>query len=261
MFRSNAFNRRDFLTLAAAAATVLVTPTSGAHALPAGRGKIRAIAFDAFTTFDPRPLNALAEQMFPGNGAALMNAWRTRQFEYTWLRTITNRYLDFWHVTEDALVFAAKLVKLDLSTEQRDQFMQAFLAIKAWPDALPALRKMKESGLRLAFLANPTAKMLDTWVANAGLEGVFETHLSTDRVRAFKPDTRAYQMGVDAFGMRRKEILFAAFGGWDAAGAKAFGYPTFWVNRGAAPSEELGIAPDGVGATLTDLEQFVASRT
>ena len=30
-------------------------------------------------------------------------------------------------------------------------------------------------------------------------------------MQAFKPDPRAYRMGVDAFGMEREEIAFAAF--------------------------------------------------
>jgi 2-haloacid dehalogenase len=34
-------------------------------------------------------------------------------------------------------------------------------------------------------------------------------------------------MEIDAFTLKREEILFAAFAGWDAAGAKWFGYPTF----------------------------------
>ena len=57
--------------------------------------------------------------------------------------------------------------------------------------------------------------MLDAAVRNSGLEGILEPHLTTDRVNAFKPDPRAYQMGIDAFGLRREEITFAAFGGWD----------------------------------------------
>ena len=64
-------------------------------------------------------------------------------------------------------------------------------------------------------------------------------------------------MGVDAFRLAREEILFAAFGGWDAAGAKGFGYPTFWVNRLGLPAEELGVVPDAVGGSLTDLVTFV----
>jgi 2-haloacid dehalogenase len=102
--------------------------------------------------------------------------------------------------------------------------------------------------------------MLDHAVKNSGLEGIFEDHLSTDRVRAFKPDPRAYGMAMSAFGLRKDEIAFAAFGGWDAVGAKWFGYPTFWVNRAHAAAEALGAVPDGAGNDLHDLEVFVQAR-
>lgn len=249
--------RRAFLIAGAASAAVMSPP---GRADTARRARIKAVALDGFTTFDPRPVAALAERLFPGQGAELMNAWRTRQFEYTWLRTLTRSYVDFARVTEDALVFAARSLKLDLAADRRAALMQSFRSLAAWPDALPALQRMKKSGLRLAFLANPPAALLDAWVRNAGLDGLFEPHLSTDRVRAFKPDPRAYQMGVDGFGLGREEIIFAAFGGWDAVGAKAFGYPTFWVNRAGAPAEELGFAADGAGATLEDLADFLALR-
>lgn len=55
------------------------------------------------------------------------------------------------------------------------------------------------------------------------------------------------------------QILFVAFAGWDAAGAKRFGYPTFWVNRLGLPPEELGASPDGTGANLMDLTGFVGA--
>jgi 2-haloacid dehalogenase len=109
----------------------------------------------------------------------------------------------------------------------------------------------------MAFLSNFSASMLDAGVANSGLQGMFEPHLSTDRVGAYKPDPRAYQMAVDAFGALPEEILFVAFGGWDAAGAKAFGFPTFWVNRQGVRAEELGVAADVVGSTLRDVANHV----
>jgi 2-haloacid dehalogenase len=59
--------------------------------------------------------------------------------------------------------------------------------------------------------------------------------------------------------LAKEEILFAAFGGWDAAGAKAFGYPTFWVNRFSQPLEQLGIRPDGTSANLEGLINFALS--
>jgi 2-haloacid dehalogenase len=248
--------RRDFFNLVAGsvAAAAIAAPSVRAQTL--GPKKIRAIAFDGFPIIDPRPVFAKAEAIFPGRGGELSNAWRTRQFEYTWLRTMSGSYVDFWEVTEQALVFAANLVKLEMSGAQRDQLMGSYLKLKAWPDAAVALQRLKDAGIRMAFLSNFTAEMLDAAVRNSGLQGIFEAHLSTDRVQAFKPDPRAYRMGVDAFGMEKEEIAFAAFAGWDAAGAKRFGYPTFWVNRANAPLEELGIAPDGTGASLQDLVAF-----
>jgi 2-haloacid dehalogenase len=145
-----------------------------------------------------------------------------------------------------------------MTGKTRDLLMQSVLEMKAWPDAGPALRELKKRGLELVFLANPSAAMLDRWIENSGLEGVFGSHLSTDLVRAFKPDPRAYQLGVNVLRLERDEIVFAAFGGWDAAGAKAFGYPTFWVNRANAPEEGLGFEPDAVGTDLHSLVAFVA---
>lgn len=246
-------NRRDFVTLAAGGAVAAIAgrPADGAPT------KISAVAFDGFPIIDPRPVFSKVEEIFPGKGPELSNAWRTRLFEYTWLRTLGGHYADFWQVTEESLVYAAKTLAIDLSADQRDQLMQTWLALKAWPDVAPALQALKAAGIRMAFLSNLTDAMMDSVVKNSALEGFFEPHLSTDRVRAFKPDPRAYQMGLDAFKLGKEQIAFAAFAGWDAAGAKWFGYPTFWVNRLNVPVEELGVTPDGMGSGLGDLVKFV----
>jgi 2-haloacid dehalogenase len=250
------FNRRECLTLVAgsiAAGVSLSTPVAQA----ATRPKIKAIAFDAFPIFDPRPVFALAEQLFPGKGADLSNAWRTRQFEYQWLRALAGHYADFWRVTEDALVFAATLLKLDLTPDKRTQLMEAYLGLQAWPEVLQALQALRSRDLRLAFLSNATPQILNVGIKNSKLEGIFEHVLSTDEIKTYKPDPRAYQMAIDAFGLRHEDIVFVAFAGWDVAGANWFGYPTFWVNRLNLPGEKLGIAPDAIGGNLNDLVSFV----
>jgi 2-haloacid dehalogenase len=137
------------------------------------------------------------------------------------------QYADFLQVTEGALAYSCKSLKLELTKADGERLMQSYLELKAWPDALAVLKSLKTGGLRMAFLSSFTAEMLDHAVKNSGLEGIFDDHLSTDWVMAFKPDTQAYKMAIDAFGLRKEEIAFAAFEGWDAAGAKWFGYPTF----------------------------------
>lgn len=248
-------DRRGFLNLAAVgiAAGGLAAKAS-AHA--AKKSGIKAIAFDAFPIFDPRPVFVLAEQLFPGRGADLSNVWRTKQFEYQWLRALSGRYADFWQTTEDGLVFAAGSLKLDLTPDKRKKLMEAYLELKTWPDATPALESLRSSGFRLAFLSNATPRILDAGIRNSGLEGVFEHVLSTDKIKTYKPDPRAYRMAIDAFGFGKEEILFVPFAGWDAAGAKSFGYTTFWVDRLNLPAEQLGAFPDAVGKNLNDLVAF-----
>jgi 2-haloacid dehalogenase len=248
--------RRDVLVLGAASLAVGAT-TVGATGEIAGQHDIKAIAFDAFPIFDPRPIFLLAEELFPGRGAELADMWRTRQFEYTWLRAMSQRYADFWQVTTDALVFSAKSLRLELSDEKRVRLLQAYLELKPWPDAVDALKSLKDAGLRLVFLSNLTPGMLQAAVKSSGLEGMFEHLISTDAIGTYKPDPRAYQLGIDALKLRREEVLFVAFAGWDAVGAKSFGYTTFWVNRQNLPLEELGVSPDAVGATLGDLVGFL----
>ncbi|MBT9614065.1 MAG: haloacid dehalogenase type II [Burkholderiales bacterium] len=232
---------------------------AGAHAAShvAVARPYKAIAFDAFPIFDPRPIFKLAETLFPGKGTELSNAWRVRQFEYQWLRVLGGRYADFGQATQEALVFAAKTMQLDLTADKREQLMQAYLQLNAWPDVPVALKRLKEAGIRLAFLSNMTRKMLEANMRHAGLDGLIEQVLSTDQVRAYKPDPKAYEMGVKALGLKREEIVFAAFAGWDVAGAKWYGYPTFWVNRLGSAPEELGVAADAAGPGLDDLVRFV----
>jgi 2-haloacid dehalogenase len=250
--RNQHINRRRLLSLAASA-PLLQTAASYRR----GARAIKAIAFDGFTVFDPRPIAARAEQLFPGKGTEFTAIWRTRQFEYTWLRTLMASYTDFWSVTEDALIYAAKMLNIALNEQRRQHLMRCFLELRPWPDAPAALTALHDAGIRLVFLSNLTQAMLNTAVSSSGLQKLFEPHLSTDRVRAYKPDPRAYRMAVDALKLRNDEIIFAAFGGWDAAGAKAFGFTTYWVNRMDSPLEELGSAPDGIGPNLNHLASFV----
>jgi len=249
-------DRRRFLRIAAGSvAAASLSSLASAESTPR---RFNAVAFDAFPIFDPRPIFALAEKLFPGKGTELSNTWRTRQFEYQWLRTLSGRYADFSKTTQDALVFAAKSLQLELTGDKRDQLMQAYLELKTWPDVPAALRSLKIAGLRLVFVSNMTRNLLDAGIRNNGLDGVFEHVLSSDAVKAHKPDPRAYGRAIDALGLRREEILFAAFAGWDAAGAKTFGYPTFWVNRLGLPLEELDVTPDGSGRDLTNLLRFIS---
>jgi 2-haloacid dehalogenase len=131
-------SRRQLLAIASLTVTSSIASDSG------GAGaSIKAIAFDGFPIFDPRSIFALAENLFPGRGAELSNVWRTKQFEYTWLRTMTGHYRDFLGVIDDALVFACKSLDIELTGVKRSALVESYLGMPIWPDVLPALSMLK----------------------------------------------------------------------------------------------------------------------
>ena len=244
--------RRSLLASSTAALAVGL-PRADARAASIMPARIKAVVFDAFTVFDNRPVWAACEAAFPGQGAALSAAWRSRQFEYQWLGALGGRYRDFWQTTQNALIFAARATGLKLTGGIRRVLMQTYLQLPAWPDVAKTLSRLKASGRQSLILSNATRALLDASLRSGGLNGAFEHVLSTDEISTVKPDPRAYRLALEATGYRREQILFVAFAGWDAAGARWFGYPTFWNNRAAAPAEELEATADVSGASLEPL--------
>lgn len=235
-------------------------PTAGSRTVPSpARKRIRAIAFDLFTLFDPRSVIRVAEGVVPGRGKELCDAWRLRQFEYSWLHTAAGRYLDFRAVTEEALTYASESAQVKLTADARDTLLGAYERLDPWPDTRSALEGFKRAGLKLAPLANYTPTMIENLLRNGGVREHFDEILSTDRVKSFKPDPRAYALGPSVLGLHREEVAFSAFGGWDAAGARWYGFPTFWVNRLGLPQEELAPGPDATGPNLAALAAWITS--
>jgi len=219
--------------------------------------RFKAVAFDYFVIFNPDSVMPEVEKVFPGKGKEFTKMWRSKQFEYGFLRSITGRHEDFFKVTDDALVYTAEILKLDLTAENRHRLLDAYLNLKPWPDVVASLQKLKASGVRVITISNFSADMLRSNAQHAGIEDLFDELLSTEVNATYKPDPRAYALGMEHLNLAKDEILFVAFGGWDAYGAKNFGYPTYWVNRFALPVEKLGIEADNTSNSLDGVVSFV----
>src|SRR5208337_2038901 len=95
--------------------------------------------------------------------------WREKQLQYTWLRSIQNRHVDFWQITGDALDYAMETLGL-ASTELRSNLMNTYLALDAFPEVAETMRRLRAMGLKTAILSNGTPEMLQKAVVNAHLE-------------------------------------------------------------------------------------------
>jgi 2-haloacid dehalogenase len=214
--------------------------------------KLSGILFDAYgTLFDVHSVAELAEQFWPEYGATLSQLWRTKQLEYTWQRSLMQRYAGFRQVTENALAYSCRQLKLVCRDSQRAELMEAYLHLQTYPDVCPALEHLKP--LRLGILSNGSPDMLQPLLAHSHLAERLEVAISVDDVGIYKPSMQVYQLGADRLGLPREAIGFVSANCWDACGAKTFGFTTFWINRSGAPVDELGALPDHEVRNIADI--------
>ena len=211
----------------------------------------RAFVFDAYgTLFDVHSVVLRAAKL-PGDLQALSALWRQKQLEYTWLRSLMERYQDFWDVTEAALRAAVTQLKIQTSDAELHGLMQAYLRPSAFPDVTEALDALQDAPL--AILSNGSPKMLASAVQHNGLTSCFAEIISVERIRTYKPSPRVYALAPEVLGFPPKEILFVSSNSWDVAGAKSFGYKVCWCNRSQGHMEHLGFSAD---LTISRLDQI-----
>ena len=222
--------------------------------------QLDALVFDAYgTLFDVHSVAARCEQLFPGKGRVLSQLWRSKQLEYTWLRSLMQRYVDFNCVTADALKVACQSLELVYTEAALTELNQAYRTLQPFDDALDALRALREMhpSPRTAILSNGAPEMLNAVVRHNHLDAWLDAVLSVDTVGVFKPDPKVYQLAVNKLQIAPSRIGFVSSNGWDAAGAKAFGLTVFWVNRANAPRDELGVVPDYMLSSLRELPDLL----
>ena len=212
-----------------------------------------ALVFDAYgTLFDVHSVAQRCESFFPGAGPRLSQLWRAKQLEYTWLRSLMRRYAPFSVVTREALAYACEALSLPLGVTQMEALMAEYLMLATFPEVPAALRRLRA---RKAILSNGSPDMLEPLVRNAKLE--LDAVLSVDEAKLFKPAPEVYEIAVRRLKVAKERIGFVSSNGWDAAGAKSFGFQVFWINRAGAPVERLPFKPDRAIATLAELSEVL----
>jgi 2-haloacid dehalogenase len=170
-------------------------------------------------------------------------------------------YVDFNEVTREGLQYACASLGLSYTETALAQLEKAYRTLDMFDDTLPTLQQLRrqQPAVKLAILSNGAAEMLNAVVAHNKLDAMLDAVVSVDEVGVFKPDPRVYRLACDRLSLARDEIGFVSSNGWDAAGAAAFGFTTFWINRAQAPVEALGVTPDRVLNSLAALPALMAT--
>lgn len=218
---------------------------------------IAACVFDAYgTLFDVNAAAAHCADELGDKWQPLAEVWRNKQLQYTWLRSLMQRHVNFWQITSDALDYALDAHGVS-DTDLRERLLEHYLSLDAYPEVKDVLTELKDAGLKTAILSNGSPDMLNSAVENAGLGSLLDAVQSVEDVAIFKPHPAVYQMACDEFEAMPGEICFQSSNAWDAAGAATFGFRVVWVNRFGQVPERLPDLPDFEIKSLSQLPAIV----
>jgi 2-haloacid dehalogenase len=220
---------------------------------------IRACIFDAYgTLFDYRSAASRCRDVLGENFDQVNALWREKQLQYSWLRAIQGRHVDFWQVTGEALDFALDTAAIADSTV-RDRLMAMYLKLDAFPEVPDMLKRLNVAGLKTAILSNGSPEMLDAAVRNAGIGSLLDAVLSVEAVGVYKPHPKVYQYAIDQLGIKAGEIAFQSSNAWDAHAASLCGMRVIWCNRYRQRRERLPGLPDFEIVSLAELPDLVGA--
>jgi 2-haloacid dehalogenase len=212
-----------------------------------------AYVFDAYgTLFDVHAAVRRHAEAIGPDGQLLSEIWRTKQLEYSWVRTLMGAYADFWQLTEQALDFAYARVP-SANRALRSDLLDAYLKLDCYPEVPSVLKALKASGAKLAILSNGSPAMLEPIVRAAALDTLLDEVFSVDGIRRFKTDQSVYEMVTSAWRLYPDAVSFQSSNRWDVAGATRAGFRTVWINRSGMPDEYADLPPAVILPSLEGL--------
>ena len=219
--------------------------------------KIKACIFDAYgTLFDVNAACRELSKEVGDNWEKLASLWRLRQVEYTWLRNSMDEYIDFWQITSDALDYAMETLGIE-NNELREELLNLYLKLEAYPEVNDLLKKLKQRGLKTGILSNGSMKMLNSAVNNANIREYLDEILSVEECEIYKPSSKVYDLVKIKMQIDKENVLFFSSNAWDMHAASNYGFKTIWVNRFKAKLEKLPGKPIDIVNSLDKIDEII----
>ena len=213
---------------------------------------IKVCAFDAYgTCFDINSAAKVIKNKIGKSWLAFSNTWRTTQLEYTWLRSLMRNHADFWKITKDSLNYAMK--EHNINKKYTNELLKLYKELEVYPELKETLLYLKKKKIKTCILSNGTPKLLDQLTKKAKVEKLFDSLISIEKIKIYKPDPRVYKLVTNKYSCKPSEVCFLSSNSWDVVGSKSFGFQSIWVNRVNKNFDVLDFKPK---RTISDLAQL-----
>jgi 2-haloacid dehalogenase len=212
-------------------------------------GRVDAVAFDVLETLlDLQPIGARLEEV--GQPAAVLGPFFMRFQRDAMALTLARDVADFTATARQALRTETKQA---MSDDAIAHVLEGFATVPAFPDAVPALRKLSEAGITIGCLTVGDPNNTRSFLARAGLETYVDHVVTSDAVGVWKPAPDVYRYTAKALGCELDRMALVAVHAWDCHGAKRVGALAGWCSRLEGEPGDVFVPADVHGDDLVEV--------
>ena len=158
--------------------------------------------------------------------------WRDKQLEYSFRRSMMNRYEPFYTCTSNALDYCIDSSAVSITRDQHFSLIKRYRNLPVYKDVVDCLSSISErSEIHIYALTNGPLEDVARLFEDNEINQYFKGIVSVDEIRKYKPDPAVYQHFLDRAGSSAEDSWLISGNAFDVIGASAFGMNSVWIKR------------------------------
>jgi len=222
---------------------------------------MNTLAFDVYGTLINTYGMVDLLQRYIGEDKAVPFAtlWRDKQLEYSFRRSMMNRYEPFYTCTGNALDYCIEAFDVSITTDQHFSLIKRYQNLPVFKDVVQALKTLsKREDLQIFALTNGPLEDVEKLFEDDQINQYFKEIISADEIKKYKPDPAIYEHFLKRAGAKAKDSWLISGNGFDVMGAGNCGMNSVWIKRDLKQQlDSWGVQPTLTIHTLSELNALI----
>ena len=158
--------------------------------------------------------------------------WRDKQLEYSFRRSMMDRYEPFYTCTTNALDYCIDAFKVTITRDQHFSLVKKYQNLPVYKDVVASLESLSgRSDLQLYALTNGPLEDVEKLFHDNGIDHYIRDIISADEIRKYKPDPAIYRHFIERVHSQAEQSYLVSGNAFDILGAVNFGMKGIWIRR------------------------------
>lgn len=157
--------------------------------------------------------------------------WFELLLQYSFFENCIGPFHGFAALSRAALQMTAQVLRQPVEEQRMEEVLQLMKHLPLNEGVQRGLSLLYDKGYRLAALTNSPEKIVRERMEKTGLISYFESVLSAETVKKFKPAPEVYQWAFRQLGVQPGQVLTVTAHGWEVAGALQAGMQVAYLQH------------------------------